>query len=299
MSVRTVTANRISVAYETFGSPADEPLLLVMGLATQMLGWDEELCARLVENGYFVVRFDNRDVGLSTHLHAAGSPDLGAVLAGDTSAAPYTLEDMADDTAALITALGLGSAHVVGASMGGKIAQTLAARHPATVRSLTSIMSTPSPAIGAATEQAAAVLLRPAARGRDQAVDAAVETYQVIGSPGFPMDEQRLRAVAARSYDRGYDPAGTVRQFAAIWASGDRRSALTGVRVPTLVIHGEDDPLVQLDGGRATAEVIAGARLVTFPGMGHDLPRALWPQIVDLVAGLADAADRTRRQAAG
>jgi pimeloyl-ACP methyl ester carboxylesterase len=299
MTVRTTPANGITIAYETFGSPDGEPLLLVMGLATQMLGWDEGLCEQLVARGFFVVRFDNRDIGLSTHLDHAGAPDLAALLGGDVSSAAYRLEDMADDTAALIDALGLDSAHIAGASMGGMIAQSVAARHPSKVRSLTSIMSTPAHSIGGPTEAAMAALLRPAATTREEAIERAVDTYRVIGSPGYPIDEHRIRAVAAESYDRAFDPAGTARQLAAIWASGDRRAAVSGIRCPTLVIHGEDDPLVQIDGGRVTAEVIEDAELVTFSGMGHDLPRALWPQLVDLIGELAERADRVRHERTG
>jgi pimeloyl-ACP methyl ester carboxylesterase len=276
----TVDANGITLAYQTYGDATATPLLLVMGLATQMLGWHEEFCGQLVDAGFFVVRFDNRDIGLSTHMTDAGMPDLQKLFTDPRSAASYTLDEMADDTAGLLDALGIEAAHVVGASMGGMIAQTLAIRHPARVLSLTSIMSTPSPQIGPPTQEAAAVLLAPAAADREAAVERAVATYKVIGSPGYPLDTDELRRSAGLAYDRAFDPAGVVRQLAAIQASGDRTEGLRGVRVPTVVLPGEADPLVQPDGGRATAEAVPGAKLVTYPGMGHNLPRELWPDVV-------------------
>jgi pimeloyl-ACP methyl ester carboxylesterase len=292
LSVRTTPANGIEIAYESFGDPSGRPLLLVMGLATQMLAWHEEFCQALVARGLFVVRFDSRDIGLSTHLHDAPPPNVLAAFSGDMSSASYRLEDMADDTAALLDALELASAHVVGVSMGGMIAQTLAIRHPTRVRSLTSIMSTPAPSIGSATQEALAVLLAAPATSRDEAVQRALDTYAVIGSPGYPLDEQWLADVAGQSYDRGYDPMGVGRQLLAIHASGDRTAALTQLDVPTLVVHGDADPLVQLAGGLATAEAVPDAELLVLEGMGHNLPRELWPQIVDAIAGVADRADQ-------
>ncbi len=288
----TAASNGIEIAYETFGDTGGRPLLLVMGLGTQMLSWHDDLCADLAGRGFFVVRYDNRDVGLSTHLHDAPPPDLMAALTtGDTSSASYTLDDLADDAAGLLDALGIDAAHVVGVSMGGMIAQVLAVRHPARVRSLTSIMSTPSPAVGAATPEAVAVLLAPPATSRESAAERAVTGYRVIGSPGYPLEEHWLRGIAAEAYDRANDPVGVARQLLAIHASGDRTASLAAVSVPTLVVHGEDDPLVGVAGGRATAEAVPGAELVTIPGMGHNLPRELWPQILGAVQALADRAD--------
>jgi pimeloyl-ACP methyl ester carboxylesterase len=213
-------------------------------------------------------------------------PDLQRMFTEPAAVASYTLEDMADDAIGLLDALGVGAADVVGASMGGMIAQTLAIRYPDRVRSLTSIMSTPSPWIGPPTQEATAMLLAPAANGRDEAIERAVQTYRVIGSPGYPLDEEHLRLTAGISYDRAYDPAGVVRQLAAIHASGDRTESLRSITCPTLVLHGEADPLVTPPGGRATAEAIAGAELVTYPGMGHNLPRELWEDIVGRIVAV-------------
>ena len=287
MTVQTTPANGIEIAYETFGDRSGEPLLLVMGLATQMLAWHEEFCGALVDLGFFVVRYDNRDIGLSTHVHDAPAPDVMAAFGGDFSSAAYTLDDLADDTVALLDALEIDSAHVVGASMGGMIAQTIAIRHPARVRSLTSIMSTPSPKIGSATQEALAVLMAAPATNRAEAVQRARATYEVIGSPGYPLDTEWLEQMAGESYDRAYDPVGVARQLLAIHASGDRTEGLRGVSVPTLVIHGDADPLVQVDGGRATAAAVPGAELLVIEGMGHNLPRELWPQITGAIAKVA------------
>ncbi|MEO3808144.1 alpha/beta hydrolase [Sphaerisporangium sp. B11E5] len=285
-----VKANGIEIAYDTFGDAGGRALLLIMGLGTQMISWDEEFCEALAATGHYVVRFDNRDTGLSTHLHEAGSPDIAAALGGDVSGAPYRLADMADDVAGLAAALGLDGVHVLGVSMGGMIAQEFAIRHPGRTLSLTSIMSTPSPEAGPPTERALGMLLTPSAPDRESVVRRALESWKVLGSPGFPMDQERLARVAGESFDRSFDPPGFGRQFAAILASGDRTAALRELTVPALVIHGEADPLVQLSGGVATADAIPGAKLLTFPGMGHDLPRALWPKIVDAVTELTTRA---------
>jgi pimeloyl-ACP methyl ester carboxylesterase len=290
MTVQTAPCNGIEIAYETFGDPSGRPLLLVMGLARQMLAWHEDFCRELGGRGFFVVRFDNRDVGLSTHLHDAPPPDVMAAFGGDTSSASYRLEDLADDAVALLDGLGIEVAHVVGASMGGMIAQTLAVTHPSRVLSLTSIMSTPSPSIGPPTQEAMAVLLAAPAGSREEAVQRAIQTYRVIGSPGYPLDEVWLEHIAGEAYDRGYDPVGVARQLLAIHASGDRTPALRGIRVPTLVIHGADDPLVQVAGGHATAGAVPGAELLVLDGMGHNLPRELWPQIVDAITKVAERA---------
>ncbi|MEV0378736.1 alpha/beta fold hydrolase [Nonomuraea sp. NPDC050643] len=277
-----VAVNGIEIAYESFGSPTGRPLLLIMGLGAQLIHWDERLCELLAEQGHHVVRFDNRDTGLSTHLHDHGVPSTG-------SPSPYLLDDLADDTAGLMDALGWSSAHVVGASMGGMIAQTLAIRHPARLLTLTSIMSTPGPAIAPPAEAAATVLMTRPPADREAVLAQAVRTWSVIGSPGYELDREKIVMMAGLAFDRCFDPAGTARQLAAIMASGDRTEALAGVRVPTLVLHGEADLLVPLAGGQATAAAIPGARLVTYPGMGHDLPAALWPDIVAEITKLTGA----------
>ena len=285
-------SNGIDIAYETFGSVGRPAIVLVMGLGTQMLAWPDEFCEQLAADGFFVVRFDNRDVGLSAHLHDAPAPNVPAAMTGDMSSAAYLLADMADDTAGLFDALGIARAHVVGASMGGMIAQMLAIRHPDRVRSLVSIMSTTgAPGVGAATPAAQAALLKPRGTDRDSAVQAVLEVYRVIGSPGYPLDEAALADRARQSYDRAFDPQGMARQLVATIASGDRTAALRAVRVPTLVIHGENDLLVSVDGGKATAAAIPGAELVAFPGMGHDLPRALWRPVANAITALARRAD--------
>jgi len=287
VSIARTRHDGVEIAYEMLGPPTGEPILLVMGLGMQMLAWPDEFCTGLVERGFTVARFDNRDVGLSTHLDDAGAPSLPALLIRPGAVAAYRLEDMADDAVAVLDALGWDSAHVVGASLGGMIVQTVAIRHPQRVRSLTSIMSTPSPHIGRARIRAMLALAPRQVHDREQAAQRWVDVVRLIGSPGYPHDERWLRDIGRRSFDRARDAAGVARQLAAINASGDRRPGLSGVRVPTLVLHGEDDPLVQLAGGRATAAAIPGARLRTFPGMGHDLPRALWPAMIDEISTLA------------
>jgi pimeloyl-ACP methyl ester carboxylesterase len=292
---RGVGPSGIDIAYERFGDPAAPPLLLVMGLATQMLGWPEEFCSALADRGTSVIRFDNRDVGLSTHFHDAPPPDLMAALAGDFSSASYTLSDMAGDAVGLLDALEIDSAHLVGASMGGMIAQTIAIEHPDRVRSLTSIMSTTGDqAVGQATQAAIAALLAPPAANRQQAMDRAVSIFRVIGSPGFELDEVDLRQRAGLSYDRSDDPLGVGRQLLAIGASADRTPQLRSIGVPTLVIHGADDPLIDVSGGRATADAIPDAQLMMLDGMGHDLPRPLWPQMVEAIGNLVQRVEAAR-----
>lgn len=282
------SANGIEIAYESFGSPEGRPLLLIMGLGTQMIFWDDELCQMLADQGHHLVRFDNRDVGLSTHLHEAGPPDLAAAMSGQPKPA-YLLSDLAADAAGLMDHLGWPAAHIVGASMGGMVAQTFAIQHPERTLSLTSIMSTTGPAIGSPSPEAGAALMSPPAPDRETVIERAYEVWGIIGSPGFEMDRERVARVAGLSYDRAYDPAGTARQLVAIMASGDRTEGLRQLDVPALVIHGEADLLVQLPGGIATAEAIPGARLLTFPGMGHDLPRQLWKQITEAITELTSA----------
>lgn len=277
----------IELAYEQLGPGGGEPLLLIMGLGMQMIFWPDGLVEEFVRAGFTPARFDNRDAGISTHLTYRGAPSMPAVFAAPQAVATYRIGDMADDAAAVLDALGWESAHVFGTSMGGMVAQALAIGHPRRVRSLTSVMSTPSPRIGRPTVAAALALAARPARTAEEAGERAVRTFRVIGSPGYPLDEDWLRSYGRRAFVRELDPTGRRRQLAAINASPDRRSALQGVRVPTLVVHGEADPLVRPAGGRAVAAAVPGARLLTFPGMGHNMPRELWPSIVRAVANLA------------
>jgi pimeloyl-ACP methyl ester carboxylesterase len=287
MAEERAAANGIEIAYETIGDPSNPALLLVMGLGTQLIHWDLELCERFAERGFHVIRFDNRDAGRSTYIDAP-VPNLKRAMAGLRIDAPYLLDDMADDAFGLLDHLGIKAAHVAGVSMGGMIAQTMAIRRPERVLSLTSIMSTTGERrAGRPKLRVWGVLLRRAPRDKDAAVEYFVQVFGLIGSKGFPADEDRIRALAAEAYDRGHSPAGTGRQLAAIMASGDRTDRLRELRVPTLVFHGRDDPLVPFRGGRATADAIPGARLIGIPGMGHDLPRQVWPQLVDAVAETA------------
>jgi len=285
---RLAPANGIEIAYQEIGDPDGEPVLLIMGLAAQMLAWQEPFCAMLAERGFRVVRFDNRDIGRSSQIDSAGISSRFDMLRGRRSTAPYLLSDMALDTAGLMDHLEIESAHVVGASMGGMIGQTLAIEHPERTRSLVSIMSTTgSKRDGMPTWRAWGALLSRFPRDRDAYVERAVKTFGVIGSPGFPMDEQRLRELAGAMHDRSHRPAGILRQMHAISASGNRTRALGKLRIPATVIHGTRDPLVRPSGGRATAKAIPGARLRMVEGMGHDLPEALWPLFVDEIADTA------------
>jgi pimeloyl-ACP methyl ester carboxylesterase len=288
---RMAPANGIELAYQEMGDPSGEQLLLVMGLATQMIAWDEAFCLLLADRGFRVVRFDNRDIGRSTKIESAGMPSRVDMMSGRRASAPYLLRDMARDTIGLIDHLGIDSAHLVGASMGGMIAQTTSIEHPERVRSMVSIMSTTgSRWTGMPSFKAFGVLLGKPPHGREAAIERAVKTFKVIGSPGYPFEEDRIREIAGRSYDRGHGTAGIFRQLHAITASGDRTRALRGVRVPTAVIHGKEDPLVRPAAGRATARAVPGARLKMIDGMGHDLPPALWPTFVEAITANATRA---------
>jgi pimeloyl-ACP methyl ester carboxylesterase len=288
----------IRLCYDTFGDRSDPPLLLIMGLGTQMVAWHEDFCAKLVDEGFFVVRFDNRDIGRSTHLDGAPTPTVRQILIRRPPAA-YRLEDMAGDTAGLLDALDIPAAHVVGASMGGMIAQMLAATRPERVLSLASIMSTTgSRRVGQPAYRVMPIFLKQAPRDRDAFIDHTELLFKTIGSKGLDVDDAELREVAGLMYDRGLDPAGTSRQLAAIIASGNRTDALRRITAPTVVIHGTADRLVRPSGGRATAKAIAGSKLVKVDGMGHDLPRAAWDQIVEAIVANARRAGFTRAQAA-
>lgn len=275
---------QIRLCYETFGDPGAPPLLLVMGLASQMLLWDEQFCEQLAARGFRVIRFDNRDVGRSSILHDAPVPTRWQLALRQSSGASYTLEEMADDCAGLLDHLGISAAHVVGASMGGMIAQLVAIRHPDRVLSLVSIMSTTGGRrVGRPDPRVALRMLRPSPRTRDAYIEQHLETYRIIGSNAFDVDEEGKRERAGRLFDRGTHPAGAARQMAAIVTARDRTADLGQIQVPTTVIHGDQDPLVNISGGRATAQAVSGAELVVIPGMGHDLPREVWPQVLDAI----------------
>jgi pimeloyl-ACP methyl ester carboxylesterase len=291
MNDRFARVGELEIAYRTLGDADDPPLLLVMGLGSQLIHWDLEFCEQLAERGFHVIRFDNRDAGRSTKIKAP-VPNLVRGVAGLPIKAPYLLDDMAGDAFGLLDHLGIERAHVVGVSMGGMIAQTMAIRRPERVLSLASVMSTTGERrVGRPKLRLWGVLLRRAPRDRQQYIEYFVRVFRMIGSPGFPVDEDRLRKLAAATYDRGHHPAGTGRQLAAIMASGDRTPQLRRLAVPTVVIHGTDDPLVPFRGGVATARAIPNAEFLAIPGMGHDLPRQVWPRIIDaIVAGVERAA---------
>ena len=281
----------ITICYERFGDPDDPPIVLIMGLATQMIAWHEDFCQELAENGFGVVRFDNRDIGRSTHIDAR-PPSTRELLTRRVPAGSYSLSDMAADTAGLMRELGLAPAHVVGASMGGMIAQTLASERPELVRSLTSIMAnTGNRWRGQPAPSVYRHLLSSRPTTRDAVIERAARIFGVVGSKGLH-DDAQIREIAERSFDRDHDARGPGRQLAAIIASGDRTAALRSIDVPTLVIHGSRDKLVRPSGGRATANAIPGARLMLIEGMGHDLPRPLWPRLIHAIAGHCRAADR-------
>jgi pimeloyl-ACP methyl ester carboxylesterase len=286
----TATVNGIDIHFDVTGDDDGAPLLLVMGLGAQMTAWDDDFCAALADRGFKVVRYDNRDVGLSTWFDGRPGADvatLTAAMTGEPVDAPYLLSDMAADGVALLDHLGIDAAHVVGASMGGMIAQTIAIEHPARVLSLTSIMSTTGdPSVGAPTGEALAVLVAPRPRDRAEAIERSVEASRVIGSPD-QFDEERLRERHAAFYDRAFNPEGIGRQLLAVLASGDRTERLRGIDVPTLVIHGDVDPLVTPTGGEATAAAIPDAELLMLEGMGHDLLPAFWAPVVEGITKLA------------
>ena len=290
-NAQNVGPSGIEVAYERFGDPEAPPVLLIMGGAAQMINWPEGFCFELVDRGMHVIRFDNRDAGRSTHFPDAPEPDLPAAMAGDVSSASYTLSDMAADTVGLLDVLGFDSAHLVGLSLGGMIAQTITIEYPGRVRSLTSMMSTTGDrAVGQPDFSAIGPLGAPP-RDRQGFIDWQVRAIRAVGSPGFEFDEVAVADRAGRCYDRDRDPLGMARQAVAALASGDRTARLRSLRVPTLVIHGADDVMCHVSGGRATADAIPNAKLVITDGLGHSLPWQLWPEFATHIAGLVHRAE--------
>jgi pimeloyl-ACP methyl ester carboxylesterase len=280
----------LELVYETIGDPGNPALLLVMGLGMQLIHWDLEICEGLAERGFQVIRFDNRDAGLSTKIDAP-VPDVMRAMAGLRIRAPYLLSDMADDSFGLLAHLGIERAHVVGVSMGGMIAQTMAIQRPERVLSLGSMLSTPGDRrVGTPKLRVWSVLMRRAPNDRDAYIEYFMRVFRMIGSPAYPVEEERMREQAAATYDRCHHPAGTARQLAAILASGSRTAALRRLDVPAVVIHGKRDPLVPFRAGVATARAIPGAELLVFPGMGHDLPRELWSRFIDALTKNAERA---------
>lgn len=293
-----VQANGIQIEYETFGDSSSSPLLLIMGLGFQMIRWDEELCEELAERGYYVIRFDNRDTGLSTKFemydHYKYMRIISALEQGEKVEVPYTLDDMADDAIGLLDAIGVDKAHIFGLSMGGMIAQTMAIRHPSRVRSLISIMSsTGNPKLPRAKPEAMDAVLTPPPKGREAAIDHLVKAQRVLAGSGFAFDEERMRRMEERCYDRSFYLKGIARQLLAILSHGNRKPALRSVTVPTLVIHGSQDPLVPVEAGIDTADAVPGAELLIINGMGHTapLPREALPRILNAIDEITHRAD--------
>jgi pimeloyl-ACP methyl ester carboxylesterase len=284
-------ANGLELEYDTFGNARHPPLVLITGFAQQLLSWDEGFCEQLARRGFLVVRFDNRDIGLSSKLESAPAPNISAIFRGDTSTRAYSIEDMADDAAGLLDALGFSAAHVVGISMGGMIAQSLSLRHEGRVLTLTSIMSTTGdPSVGHGLPETMGLVAGRPPPERDAYIEHGLRVRLGLRSPGFPFDELRARERIAKAYDRAFYPPGAARHFAAIVSQTDRTEALRKLRVPTLVIHGTDDPLIDISGGEATARAVPGARFVRIPGMGHDLPEGVWPLVIDAIVGNTERA---------
>lgn len=284
-----IQANGIRIEFETFGSRADPALLLIAGNGAQLLFWETEFCEMLADTGFFVILLDNRDAGLSTKFEEAGSPDfmgaIQAVMAGKAVDAPYSLNDMADDCIGLLDAMHIEKAHICGASMGGMIAQVVAYRHPQRILSLTSIMSnTGNPQSAQGHPDALAAVVAPSPTERNAYIEHNMKVWRKIWSPGFPFEEERAHAFLENSYDRSFCPSGAIRQNIAILACGDRTASLTTIKAPALIIHGSGDPLIPLDAGKEAARAIPESRLLVVEGMGHDLPKGAWSEIVTAIS---------------
>lgn len=280
-----VGLSSIDMAYQCFGNSSHPPVLLMMGAGAQMIAWPDGFCDELVKQGLYLIRFDNRDTGLSTHFNDAPIPNFTAAMAGDYSSVTYTLSDMAADTIGLIDGLGLDKVHLVGASMGGMIAQTVAIEYRSRIKSLTSIMSTTgAPAVGLPDFKTLSSLGEAPYHDREAYIEWRIRSLKALGSPGFPFDEATVAKTAGLSWDRDHDPLGMLRQAVAVLKSGDRTEKLHQLKVPTLVLHGTSDKMIDVSGGKATAEAIPGARLHLFEGMGHGFPQALWAELAMLIA---------------
>lgn len=283
--------NNIEIEFETFGNASDNPLLLINGLGSQMINWDEGFIQCLVDRGFFVIRFDNRDVGLSSKIEEAGEPDMMqaylTIQAGKPFEPPYTLEDMVDDAVGLLDALNIEKAHICGVSMGGMIVQVMAFQHPSRVLSLTSIMSTTgNPDLPRGDPEVGQVMMTPAPSDRDGYIKYYVKLRRLLyGS--FPYDEAKNREIAGRFFDRSFYPPGIGRQSLAIMVNGNRKSKLSSIKVPTLVIHGANDPVIPIEGGKDTHGAISGSELIIIEGMGHSIPLEAWDQISDAIAKIA------------
>ena len=284
----TVKANGIEIVYDTFGDPDKPPVLLIIGLGQQMIAWDEEFCAQIAARGYWVIRFDNRDTGLSTKLDEAVVPNMAvvfeAIVEGNPVDSPYSILDMADDAVGLLDALGIETAHVVGESMGGMIAQRMVIHHADRVRTLTSIMSTTGePGLPPPTPEAMDILVNRPPTDRQGYIEDYVERWRVLNGQEIPYDEQASRELASRIFDRGLNLPGFARQLTAVIADGSRKQTLKSVTVPTLIIHGDADPLVPVECGIDTANSVLGSELLIIEGMGHTFPRQAWAQVIDAI----------------
>ncbi|WP_018502129.1 alpha/beta fold hydrolase [Parafrankia discariae] len=295
--MRIVPVNGLELAVEVHGDPDGLPLVLVSGMGQHLVGWHPDLLASMVRRGYRVIVFDNRDVGYSTQLDWHGPPDLLAIVNGRTELAPYRLEDLAADTLGLMDVLELESAHVLGVSLGGMVAQILALASPERVRSITSVMSHPGDPTVKPSDEAVDLLLRPSPTNLAEFIVAAEESARVIGSPEFPLDVEWLRTRSAVLWERRQNPAGVARQLAAVLVASDRTEALRALRVPTLVVHGTLDPLIPVRGGRLTAAAIPSAELMEIDGMGHDLPRQIWSRLLDRLEDVTHHGETVRADA--
>jgi pimeloyl-ACP methyl ester carboxylesterase len=292
MTARNVGPSKVEIVYQRLGNTDAPPILLIMGGGAQMIAWPDGFCFELVNRGLQLIRYDNRDTGLSTHFSNAPIPDLKAAMTGDYSSVSYTLSDMAADAVGLMDVLGLESSHIVGASMGGMIAQTIAIEYPKKVRSLTSMMSTTGNSSVGQPDFGALANLGAPPKDKQGYIDWQVRALKVIGSPKYPFDEQAAADRAARSWDRDHDPLGMLRQSVAVLKSGDRTDKLKKINVPALVIHGSNDKMCDVSGGRATSEAIPNAELIIYDGMGHGFPQQLWADIADQINRLVHKTDK-------